>query len=555
MIKFNRIIIDNFFSISHIDLKINAGVFELIGENSDIDSEEIISNGAGKTSLVNAVFQGLYNKNRKDLTGNISGVNNQVTGLPYKIHIEFLKGTTPYIVINDRATNSIKVIEDGVDISTKGIKGNLALVKNIIGFDFNTFSSIVFLNQDSLNNILDITSKENIVYQFFNIAQIKTLEASTKALVKELKEEIRFQQIKIDSYNKSIALVDTIDFSEEELLRGSVITLVESLSALEHSKLQKGITLQYNQMNELITQQTEINTKLRVVANDISTYKNLLKDFSSGSCPVCNSDVSHKKSSLEKPLMELKEGYSVIAEQLTDVKKQLAAKTSSYNLSNQTMIKRKANLKTKLNTVKTKLLALKEARTRFDSISANIVDIRASLLESELLLKDLDSRLIYFNAVLGVIKSGTLVNNYLDKYVKLLNLNIKNTLSLSSFKFIVNVTVGKGKLVYNINEGGSVKTFNQLSSGERTRVSLTLLLATLKTIEQLSDVEINILTLDEILGNLDADGVGFLKEILSGLRKKKMINIIAHHNEIEQSFFNGQLLLKKKGGLTTLKEI
>jgi DNA repair exonuclease SbcCD ATPase subunit len=93
--------------------------------------------------------------------------------------------------------------------------------------------------------------------------------------------------------------------------------------------------------------------------------------------------------------------------------------------------------------------------------------------------------------------------------------------------------VNKGKMEYKFIDDGSVKEFSALSSGEQTRVSLLLLLATLKSIEQLLGMQINFLVFDELFGVLDDEGIHFIDNVLTELRKEKAVFVVNHHDELD----------------------
>jgi DNA repair exonuclease SbcCD ATPase subunit len=121
------------------------------------------------------------------------------------------------------------------------------------------------------------------------------------------------------------------------------------------------------------------------------------------------------------------------------------------------------------------------------------------------------------------------------------------------FDIDIKIKVSKGKMTYIFIDNGVEKTFSLLSAGEKTRVSLMLLLATLKTIEQLTNITINYLVLDELLGVLDGEGINFLKNVLSTMRKDKCIYIISHHNEIEDSFADGIITVIKENNISRIE--
>ena len=124
----------------------------------------------------------------------------------------------------------------------------------------------------------------------------------------------------------------------------------------------------------------------------------------------------------------------------------------------------------------------------------------------------------------------------------------------TDFKISIKVSVQNGKLVYRFFDGGVEKGYNDLSAGERTRVSLVLLISTLLTLEKVTGFSSNYLVIDEMLGVLDAEGIGMVKKFLDIIRKDKAVYLITHHAEIPVEFFDSVITFVKEGGVTTLKE-
>ena len=158
MIKFKKITIQNYKSIANAVLLYDKGLWEVSGINNDSTFK---SNGAGKSTVLEAVQQCLYNKNMKSIS--IEDTYNRSTKIGYKITIEFTKSQDAYKVINDRETGSVTVFKNNNDISEKGIANNLKLIQSIIGFDFTTFCALTYVSHQNIVQIMDSFSSSNLM--------------------------------------------------------------------------------------------------------------------------------------------------------------------------------------------------------------------------------------------------------------------------------------------------------------------------------------------------------------------------------------------------------
>ena len=557
MIEIKKITVENFYSIDRAELEFSNGIFLVYGNNKDASkgTDDVVSNGSGKTTLFNALFQGLYNKNLKDVKGTVNSVNNIYTKKPYRIVIEFNVGDDSYIVDNDRNTNKISVIKNGEDISVKGIANSLVLIKNIIGLDFDSFSSLVFLNSTSLDNIIDISSKENLVYQFFNIDKLKEFEKNVKNRKKAIKDEMAYLIVKKNSILTSLSALENVpEYDEEELLENKSV-LQEALIELGNSKEARGIATLEKRLQAYSKELTEVNTEYTALASKEKTYKQLLSKFDEGVCPVCGSTVSEKVTSFSENLEEV----SKEIEEVLKAKKEIQSKIDELAYTRSIAVKKyedkKRNIVSQINSVNAKLEAVRESKEKLTKIAESKDLMTRELEEIDKIVNDLSKREEFLNIVLSILKRGEIIEEYLKTYRKLLHKNIQTYSTLSSFTISIKTYVEKGKLKFIFEDENEEKTFYQLSSGERTRVSLIILLSTLKTIEQLSGVSINVLVLDELLSSLDEEGISFLKTLLSKLSETKSVFIITHHDEIEKEYADKALYIVKENNLTTIERI
>jgi len=551
-LKFKSISIDDFFSIGHIDKDFKEGVYLVKGDNRDKPND--VSNGAGKTALFSAIYQGLYNKNSKDPKATITNTNNMYTGNPYKIDIEFEKSEVTYRVINDRNKNNIKILKDGVDISPKGIANQLVELKNIIGFDFQTFTSLTFLNQQSLASIIDLTNKDNIVYQFFDIEAINTLEKSLKKRKRDRGEDLVIANSKISVIKKQLSLANTFE----------VIDIEAILAQKDHQQsVLNSIMLQYssdrvkvlgNSIKMYDSKLSQLYIDKALLEKEGKDVKELLEHLSKGTCPTCHQKYSGDLQGTEDSLKSLKKEYLDICIKEESLKNQRAIFEKKLSDIIDELDDKKGEVERVIRTLSVQALSAQDNNIAYAKIKGSIDELQGELDDIEEELPEVEDDLFLLDTLIAVLKSGAVVNEYLKKYKLLFIKNFRALKKYTAFDMDITIKVDKGKLIYTFFDGGIAKQFTSLSAGERTRVSLMLLLATLTTIEQLTNITINYLVLDELLGVLDTEGIDFLKSVLDSMRKEKSVYIITHHNEIEDSYADGVVTIIKESNISRLNK-
>jgi DNA repair exonuclease SbcCD ATPase subunit len=558
-INFDNIKVENFISIGEAELKFDKGVYLIKGINTDLPdytkdgSETKISNGAGKTTMFSAVYQGLYNRNSKDNKATVNNVNNLYTKKPYCITISFTKAGDTYKVTNDRSKNKIMILKNGEDISPKGITNQLTVIKNIIGFDFNTFASLTFLNQNSLDSIIDLTNKDNIVYQFFDIEALNRLEKSIKQRRKAREEDRVMVASKMSVIKKQLSVFVNEDAVDIDALKKQETVIKASLDVVERKYASKQIKALEGSIATHSKALAKLAGSMPFIRRDGKAIKEQIETLKKGVCPTCGQEYDGDVEKLGKELEQLREEYKRLQKEADKKEEELEKAEKKLEEIITELDKDKEAFTKQLRNIQVRILVEEEKLEQRENLQKSIDELEEefNLLGKE--IPEIEQDIKIYDTLLAVFKSGAVVNEYLRKYKLLFVKNFRELQKHTMFDIDIKIKVSKGKMTYIFIDNGVEKTFSLLSAGEKTRVSLMLLLATLKTIEQLTNITINYLVLDELLGVLDGEGINFLKNVLSTMRKNKCIYIISHHNEIEDSFADGIITVIKEDNISRIE--
>ena len=108
--------------------------------------------------------------------------------------------------------------------------------------------------------------------------------------------------------------------------------------------------------------------------------------------------------------------------------------------------------------------------------------------------------------------------------------------------------------IYIIRSDGILKTFNELSGGEKQRLILSEILAIKHIVEGLVGVNYNIIWLDEVLDiSLDNVGVNKIRDMLKKIAEEKQysVELVSH---IQDMVFENKLIIKKENGWSSIIE-
>jgi len=543
MIRFVSIEIENFSSIEHLYLEFENGIYTLLGDN-----------GSGKTSILMALLQGLYNRNIKNEADNIDETYNKITGKPYCITIKFIKNDIEYVVVNDRAKNRIDIFENGKNIAKKGIKSALKQIEDIIGIDYKVFSAFYYLSIGTLNNVFDVTNEHNLVYRFFDIETIEKIAKEFRQLQRTYKQEMSMYMANIKSIDRQLNTLTNFEEIDVEKLLNKKSILLESLLSLKESKDYKKVELLENQISALENTKKDLMTEQSVLRSKIDILTKQIKEFEKGECPVCGQSVVDRQHKLQDELNDIKVQYKEVKEKLKEIEEKRNKIAEVLSKIKREIEVKKNDIEREINTIETQLLLYERNKEQYKMLSENVQMLeeqKKSYLQS---YNEKKEYLIFIEIVLSIIKSQQLVKKYLQNFVLLFNKKIKELSDKLKFDTEIVVYEFRGKLEFKFIYKGVEKTINSLSSGEKTRASLIVLFAMLETLQLLSSIELNVLALDEILGVLDRKGVKLLKQMLLEYKKNKSIFLIQHHQEIENDFFDYVIEVRKEHGLTKIEE-
>lgn len=543
MIEFTTIEIQDFYSIEYLKYSFKTGIHKLSGKN-----------GVGKTSISSAIAQCLYNKNPK-ATSTLDSTYNYVTNRPYKITVTFKKDDSTYKIINDRTTNSISIFKDEAPITSKGIKAQLANIAKIIGLDYDTFVSITYLNQNSMKSVFDLTDSNNLVNKFFDLSLIKYLDKQLKATRRDSRKHLAFLSAQLQDITKTVEALDKYKEEDTAVYKAQIeekkAALADTISGELYRKLDSLENIIKTQNSKLIILKEPILLK----EGEINVYKKQIKQLSKGICPLCNSSVKDV-TIRAKAAMELAErDIKAYKEEYLSKKRTADSTKEAYNKLKEKYNKAVRDLKDSISLLNNKVLVIEEKNTQLKSIQKDkelLIEKKNNLKET---INDKENELLFIESALGVIASGSIIKQYINSFITVLNSKLNGMAEILDLNLKVVVSEEEGNIIYNISNNGISTLFSSLSSGEKTRVSLLVLLAIVETLEVLTNISVNVLIFDELLAVLDTEGVKLFQEQLNMYRDKKNVLVVIHHDEIPDDYFDSILRVYKRNNLTKLEEI
>lgn len=553
-INFNHLKFRNIFSYGNkwTEFNFENGIDLVTGKN-----------GNGKSTFVDALTYALFGKPfRKIKLGNlINDKNNKdlLVELEFDVNrrgFKIVRGQKPHIFEIYRMTKDDEWEQIESHSTTRDHQAYLE--ENILQFGESVFRQLIALgaNLSSSKSFMDLSKseKEEVLQVITDTAifnQIKekvkerkngykTKETDLKYRSEVLGQSLQTTRINIkamesqntefkNNKDKAIALIkEEIDTKEAKIPQYQ-----KALGAFEDfethkAELEDQLEPLLEKRDELEAEKKDIESHIRILANN---------EKNKTVCPNCEFEI---KQDLEWTPETLKADFKRVIseiEELSEAIEPLQDEVEEYKvkISNEPRIANNFEvLEKELYELRERLASteaweeividyseLERVEKEFEEVKEKLISVRGNLsdlVEVEELVSDKNLKGVILNQQLPFL------NRFINEFLELFG---------SKFNFIID-----DKFEDNIVSRSSTNEFNSLSNGQKQRITMSILFAFLKLIEERNGVSTNLLILDEYLdSSLDIDGINEVLRILSEVfSETKDVVLISHNPDIKNRF-------------------
>lgn len=563
-LKFNKLHVEGFKSIGIADLDFNnLGTCLIKGVNKYTSLAK--SNGSGKSSLMESLVWCLYGK-----TSN--GLGNDVKNTFYKngccVELTFSVDDVNYFIRRTIGHSEYKtgllILKNDEDISAKNKTDSDKMVKEILGFDSEIFSQLVFLSQGFNNRfaLYGPKARKEMLESLYNIdsylnefiAQLKVKESEKSNLISKKELEIRSAESTITTYSQTIE-TESYDIVNK---KSKIKELKENVTSISRADIEDLETKLQNQTsiseslkekyNNVLRELDSISSELKLNMSKQESLKNDYKALSTNkTCPYCgtvlqnNADDEHVKQKLKEidnDLSVLQTQYNALIENKNIISEKSEKMRDKISIFKSDI----SNIELQLNRLRKdyeqqlqKESIIAELENGIKNCQEKIDNYKVQIINSEQTISALSKDRDKLKEDLELVQHmSRLANNQfraylLENIVNLLNNELKE---LSKFLFeedTINIENGN-KLNILIGD----KTYEQLSGGEQRKVDIALIIAQRKLAQQMNAISSNILVLDEVFDGLDDISFGIVLDILSDEMQDIESTFIISHRDVSE---------------------
>jgi len=562
MILFKSISYKNFLASGNTPIKINLdshGTTLIVGQN-----------GAGKSTIIEAVVFALYNKSFRRINKN--QLVNSINEKDCLVEVIFSVGSVEWKIRRGIKPSLFEIYRNDtlLDQASSAVDQQKWFEQSVLKLNYKSFTQIVILGSASFVPFMQLPagSRREIIEDLLDIRIFSTMNVLLKERIKSTNDTIKDNERSISFIKEKTEMqsdhIKSLEKSAKKTVKQKEIKIIELTSEVTDidSDIETNLDLVETKTGSL-SKFDGVDKELKKLEKKLNTNNNIInrtkkdQDFfiDNDQCPKCTQELSKelKESQLQDGDRIIKETQSIV----DDYKKKIH--DTNNLIDEQVEINREISdlnweVKTKFNSIKSKKKLISEIEQEIVDIKENTNDIDAekekltSLANEGMTIhKELTSmkeERRSFDVVSGLLKDTGIKSMIIRKYLPVMNQLINKY--LQSLDFYVNFTLDE-----EFNE--SIKsrfrddfTYPSFSEGEKMRIDLALMFTWRSIAKLKNSASTNLLILDEVFdSSLDVAGTEDFLRIIRDGNEDTNIFIISHKGELLHDKFDRVLSYEK----------
>ena len=530
------------------------------------------TNGAGKSTMLDAICFSLFNKSFRKITKpQLVNATNERDCL---VEIEFCVNNRDYLVrrgikpnIFDIEVNGNPLHKEADDRANQRI-----LEESILKVNYRSFVQIVILGSSTFVPFMQLTTsnRREVIEDLLDIRIFSAMNSLIKDNIRTKKEQIKSLNIKRDNLKDKMQMQQ--EFIEELESRGHANidaneVKIDKLLDEENSYMLSNEDLNYRMetLQEQMSDVTGAHEKLSKLNNlkgkisqKVATITKEYKFFIENTvCPTCTQDIKeefrvNRISDVQNKAQELKKGYEDLEEtikfeqererQFNSLSKEITKLTHGISQNNTRISLNQRQIRDLEHEIQTITNNLQNRNTENEKLE----QFKDNLQKTIEYLSDKKQEIVHYDFAYSLLRDDGVKTKIIKKYLPFINQQVNRYLQMMDFYINFKLDEEFGETIESpIHENFSYSSF---SEGEKMRVDLALLFTWREVARLKNSVNTNLLIMDEVFdSSLDGFGTEEFLKIIRYVIKDANIFVISHKSDLHDKFQSVIRFEKVKG--------
>ena len=553
MILFKRLSYKNFLSTGNNPITIDL--------NKSRSTLVVGTNGAGKSTILDAISFALFNKPHRNVKRN--GLVNSVNGRNCEVDIEFETAGHEWRVHRGIKPNTFEVYQDGnmIDQQTNVRDYQKFLEQNILKLNHKSFHQIVVLGSSSFIPFMQLKAwdRRDVIEDLLDIGVFSKMKTVLKQRNSVSRDAAKSSRILLDSHKdkityqkKHIAQLEGINITAKQSFDDDIASTQSKLDDLHFKLVNYPDGLKGN-LNSLRKVREGLNSDKGRHTHSMKELVSKAKFFEvNTACPTCTQEISEgvKSSMLTDVKTQAKDTQAAITLNTTAYDTAIADITKV-----QDQLTEMANIHSEIATHNTSMTGLISKQVKEVDVAGPNNDLLTMLNDSDDIRDTLDKaqdELLYNDIAGEMLKDTGIRTKIIREYLPAMNALINKYLQVLEFFVAFHLDENFQESIKSRHRDEFV--YDNFSEGEKMRIDLSLLFAWRQIAKMKNSTNTNLLILDETFdSSLDDEGTDNLMKILKTLESGTNTFIISHKPDVLESKMAAKIEFTKTNNFSALK--
>jgi DNA repair exonuclease SbcCD ATPase subunit len=527
------------------------------------------SNGAGKSTMLDALCFALFNKAFRNITK--PQLINSINEKDCVVEIEFDAHNKSYKIVRGIKPNTFEIYCNGELINQDAAIRDYQeyLEKFILKLNYKSFTQIVILGSASFVPFMQLSSSDRraIIEDLLDIGIFSTMNGLLKDKIALNKEELTNNKYDVEISTQNYALqekhINQLKQNNEDKVKeyeAEILSNNDTLQSLHGAigTIQEEIDILQGQVSskpQLEAKLKEISKIESKVETNLSKFRKDIGFFEQNDhCPTCRQTITlevkekeieslqgkvteceHGLSQIEAKLLEEQDKLNVMIEvqkQIQSLNIQVAQNNTTINETNKYIGKLQKQIEMLQNT-----------KQNLDEETKKLNDVKTTLVALEAKKKELIDEKTYYDAASILLKDTGIKTKIVKQYLPVINKLVNKY--LASMDFFVNFNLDESFKETIKSRHRDEFSYASFSEGEKQRIDMALMLTWRAVAKLKNSANTNLLILDEVFdSSLDANGTEYLMNLLHLLEDVNLF-VISHKGDILQDKFRSLVRFEK----------